>query len=484
MVQNGRLVASLFAVALALIATQACAAPAPPDARAIDAIFGDLAASKGPGCAAGVIQDGKLTFAKGYGLASLEQSTPITPQTVFDLGSISKQFMAATVMLLVEDGRLALDDDVRKYLPELPQLGPDRVTLRSMLHHTSGLRDYVGLMLLAGRRFEDLTTPADALAILSRQKGLNFPVNSRFAYCDTNYFLLSQVVERVAGKPWRALAAARLFAPLGMTHTEVLDDTARVVRGRAASYEPGPSGGFVVDASDWQQTGDGAVQTTLEDLVRWDANFYAPRVGGVRMLREMQTVGKLATGEPTGYGMGLFLNSYRGLRRVEHSGSWVGYRAAFTRFPDERTSVVVLCNVGSADAVGRANHLADVVLAGRFHDDADPSPSSPSGLSTATVLLPAPPVAVDPALYAGTYFSAELGVLWRIDAVDGRLVLRHRALGDPSLLPLAPEIFRAGPARLSFTPASGARRRFEIAMDDTRGVQFERVPDSTVPPIQ
>ncbi len=482
-----KLLVSLLGLALALAALQAHGAAAPPDTRAVDAIFQDLATGKTPGCAVGVIQNGTLTFAKGYGQASLEQSTPITPQTVFDIGSTSKQFMAATVILLAEDGRLSLDDDVRKYLPELPQIGSERITLRAMLHHTSGLRDYVGLLLLAGRRFEDLTTPADALALLARQRGLNFPPNSRFAYCDTNYFLLSQVVERVAGKPWRELAGERLFGRLGMRRSEILDDTARVVAGRAASYEPGPRGGFVIDASDWQQTGDGAVQTTVEDLARWDANFYTPRVGGERLLREMQTVGRLASGERTTYGMGLFLNDYRGLRRVEHSGSWEGYRAAFTRFPDQRTSVIVLCNVGSADAVDRANRLADVVLAGRFHEGwlaalSAVTPAPPPG-TAATPLAP-PPAAVDPALYAGTYQSPELGVLWRIDAVAGRLVLRQRAFGDPALLAVAPDVFRAGPARLSFTPSTGARRRFEVAMDDTHGVLFERVSDATVPPIQ
>jgi CubicO group peptidase (beta-lactamase class C family) len=451
-------------------------------AAAIDALFAEVDKPESPGCAVGVIEDGKLTFAKGYGRASLEQGTPITPRTVFDLGSVSKQFMAATVMLLVEDRVLSLDDDVRKFLPELAQIGSERITLRSMLHHTSGLRDYIGLLLMAGWRYEDWTTAGEALSLLARQRGLDFSPGTRYSYSDTNYFLLSQVVERATGKPWRELAAQRLFAPLGMTHTEVLDDHTRVVPGRAASYEPRLGSGFALATSAWDQTGDGAVETSIEDLARWEANFATARVGGSRLVREMETPGRLTTGETIQYGLGLFLDHYRGLLRIGHNGDWLGYRASLWRFPVERTSVAVLCNVSSIDAAERADRVIDEVLAGKFRAVSGFFDTLASLLAPSTSISPPPaeafgaPGPIVPEDFAGLYWSPELGVSWRIEVERGTLVLRHRVFGDPTLAPVGPNVFRAGPMRLTFAPGTGPRTGFDVAIAYTRDVHFGRRP--------
>ncbi len=450
------------------------------DTGAIDRIFADVAdpARRSPGCALGVSRDGLLIYERGYGLASLEQGVPIGQGTVFELASVSKQFMAASLVLLEEDGRLALEDDVRKWIPELPQIGSARITLRQMLHHTSGLRDYVDLLQLAGWRTEDWTTTAQALEILARQRGTNFAPGTRWEYNDSNYFLLSLVVERATGKTWREFAAARLFAPLGMRHTEVLDDHTRVVPGRATPYQVGARGTFTIDASNWEQAGDGGVQTTVEDLALWNANLDRPRVGGERLVREMESRGRLDDGEMSDYGLGLKIDEYRGARRVGHSGSWVGWRTAVARFPEQRLGISVLCNVGSADAGARLDRVADVILAGALRGEGaalDPLGAFlgwPSGEAP-----PRPePQRVDGAeRYAGEFYSPELDATWRIENRGGALVLRQRAYRDPALAVLATDLFEAGPLRLQFDPATGERVAFSVALGGLHGLRFERI---------
>jgi hypothetical protein len=284
-------------------------------------------------------------------------------------------------------------------------------------------------------------------------------VNSRFAYCDTNYFLLSQVVERVAGKPWRVLAAERLFRAAGHDPHEVLDDTTRVVPGRAASYEPRPGGGFAIDASDWQQTATAGADDRRGPR-RWDATSNPARRRRTPAARDAD--GREAHDRRAdGLRHGLFLNRYRGLSRVEHSGTWVGYRAAFTRFPEARTTVAVLCNVGSADAVGRANRLADVVLAGRFHDTPDPARRRPR--PSRCRLRPSRSIRRSTPARTSAPSSASCGAS-RPRGQARSAPPRVRRSGAPAA---RAEIFRAGPARLSFAPSAGIRQRFEVAMDDT-----------------
>jgi CubicO group peptidase (beta-lactamase class C family) len=252
----------------------------------VDSVFARYDHTDTPGCAVLVQRDGRTAYAHGYGLASLELGVGITPQTVMDIGSTSKQFTAAAIWLLAQDGKLSLDDEVQRYLPELPRLaGP--VTLRHLLQHTSGWRDYVDLLALAGAQDEEVTTAADAMAALERQHSGNFTPGSWWTYSNSGFFLLGQVVERVSGTTMRSFLRDRIFAPLEMTHTDLFDDHARVYRGKASSYAPGDDGWRIVTAN-WEQTGDGAVQTSVEDLAKWDANFDAPVVGGRALVDSLQ----------------------------------------------------------------------------------------------------------------------------------------------------------------------------------------------------
>jgi CubicO group peptidase (beta-lactamase class C family) len=333
-----------------------------PSAR-VDDLFARFAETPSPGCAVAVVERGRVVLARGYGLADLEARTPITPRTVFEIASISKQFTAASVLLLAERGRLSLDDDVRRYLPELPRYDAT-ITLRHLIHHTGGLPSYIDLLRLSGKHYQDVTTDADALAALAGEPRLEFRPGTAFKYSDTGYFLLSLVVRRVTGETLREFAAENLFAPLGMSDTQILDDSTRRIPRRAAAYSPATGGGFQREESNWEQTGDGAVNTTVLDLARWDGNFYSGAVGGQALVDAMMTPGSLAGGRPLSYAGGLFLDRFQGLRRVRHAGNWGGYSAELMRLPDRGLSVITLCNVSSADPTGLSERVAELYLQG------------------------------------------------------------------------------------------------------------------------
>src|SRR5713101_7298728 len=329
---------------------------------AVDEIFVDLTKAGSPGCALGVYRDGKMVYAKGYGLANLEQNVPKTPQSVFDIGSTSKQFTAASILLLEKQGKLSINDDVRKYVPELPDYG-QKVTILHLLNHTSGLRDYLTLMDLAGIHIDGVTTDEDALQIISRQKALNFAPGSDWLYSNTGFFLLAVIVKRVSGKTLQEFAGENIFAPLEMSHTQYRDDHTSLIPNRALAYDAKEKGGgYKLDVSYFEQTGDGAVHTSVEDLLKWDENFYKGQIGGKELLSEIQEPGKLNSGKVLDYAKGLRIADYRGLRTVSHGGSWGGYRAELLRFPEQHFSVACLCNLGNASPSKRAHQVADVFL--------------------------------------------------------------------------------------------------------------------------
>ncbi len=274
----------------------------------IDNVFADLQKPGSPGCALAVLRDGQVIYAKGYGLASVELNAPITPQTVFDIGSTSKQFTAASVLLLEQLGKLSINDDVRKYIPELPDYG-QKITILNLLNHTSGLRDYLALLQLSGVNGDSVTTDDDALALLIRQKNLNFAPGSEWAYSNTGFFLLSVIVKRVSGMTLREFASKNIFEPLGMTHTTFRDDHAMLIPHRALAYDPAGKSGYKLNVSYYEQLGDGAVHTSVEDLAKWDENFYSGRIGGKNFLDEFQQIGKLNTGKPLDYAKGLFIKT-------------------------------------------------------------------------------------------------------------------------------------------------------------------------------
>jgi CubicO group peptidase (beta-lactamase class C family) len=345
--------------------------------RQVDQVFAAYDKPDTPGCALGVVRDGEFIYKKGYGSASLELGVPLTPQSVFYMGSVSKQFTAASVVLAAEQGYLSLDDDVRKYVPELPSYGK-AITLREMLHHTSGFRDILGLLLLAGRNFEDIHPTSELLDLLSRQKALNYTPGDEFLYSNTNFFLMSVVIRRATGKPLSQFAEENIFKPLGMTHTRFYDDRTVVVPGRVPAYEPRPAGGFRIDwSTNFDKIGDGGLMSSVDDLLQWDRNFYANKLGKGTLLQELQTQGVLNNGKQIEYALGLFISSYRGLPIVEHGGALFGYRTELLRFPQQKFSVITLCNIGTSNPRRLSDQIADLYLAGQL----SPEPSASSAAS-------------------------------------------------------------------------------------------------------
>src|ERR1700722_3232269 len=330
-----------------------------------DQVFAAYDKPDTPGCALGVVRDGEFIYKKGYGSASLELGVPLTPQSVFYMGSVSKQFTAASVVLAAEQSYLSLDDDVRKYVPELPWYGKT-ITLREMLHHASGFRDILGLLLLAGRNFEDIHPTSELLDLLSRQKALNYQPGDEFLYSNTNFFLMSVVIHRATGKTLTQFADENIFKPLGMTHTRFYEDHTVVVPGRVPAYEPLP-GGFRIDwSTNFDKVGDGGLMSSVDDLLQWDRNFYANKLGKGTLLKELQTPGVLNNGTQIEYALGLFVSTYRGLPIVEHGGALFGYRTELLRFPQQKFSVITLCNVGTSNPRRLSDQVADLYLAGQL----------------------------------------------------------------------------------------------------------------------
>jgi CubicO group peptidase (beta-lactamase class C family) len=429
---------------------------------AVDAVFAQYDKAASPGCALGVIKDGKLIYARGYGMANLEHGVANGPKLVYDIGSTSKQFTAASVLMLAAQGKLSLEDDVRKYIPELPAYQAP-ITIQHLLHHTSGLRDYLTLFSLAGVSFDDTTTEKDALEIIARQKGLNFLPGDEWLYSNSGYFLLSIIVKRASGKSYAEFAKENIFDPLGMSHTLILDDHKRIVPLRATGYSPNPKGGYQIEMSNFEQTGDGAVQTSVEDLLRWDQNFYLPKVGGKAFLERMQTVGTFNSGEKLDYASGLFLDEYKGLRRVSHGGSWAGYRAELARFPDQKLSIACLCNVATANPSALAMRVADLYLADQLH-----TPEKGAGAPPSTVAVAEDRLKVK----AGVYRSRTNGELRRITFRDGKLRIDPFALISSEMRPF-------GETRFGVAGQDGVILEFASATDGSQWTLFRpnRKPD-------
>jgi CubicO group peptidase (beta-lactamase class C family) len=419
-----------LAIAALLFATPGSAADATlseATIRKVDEVFAAYDRSDEPGCVLGVYRDGGIAYARGYGMANLELGIALSPQSFLDIGSTSKQFTAFAIGLLEQDGELSRTDPIRKVLPELGSYA-DAITIEQMIEHTSGLRDYLELMSLAGSRSEDWTDGEDALHLIARQRAANFPPDSEYLYSNTGYFLLSLIVERVSGKTLRAFADERIFAPLGMRGTHFHDDHAMVVSQRATAYRPRAEGGFAIDMSDYEQTGDGAVLTSVLELLRWDSNFTTGEVGGLDLVRRQQVPGTLADGTRIEYASGLVISSFRGQSTVRHGGSWAGYRAELLRFPKQHTSFAVLCNRGDADPGALADQVAEVVLTGVL----DPPEAQSTG---APIELPRELLATR----AGVWRGRTSGVDRIIELVGDRLMLEMGE--DIPLVPLAADRF-------------------------------------------
>ncbi len=440
------------------------------DFTRVDKLFAKYDRKDAPGCVVAVVKDGKVVYKRGFGVANLEHGIPITPQTVFQIGSISKQFTAFLIHLLVSAGLMSLDDDVRQHVPELPDFGK-KITVRHLLHHTSGLREETQLMMLAGWRMEDVITRDDFLGLVKRQKELNFDPGSEHLYCNTGYTLLGLIAERVGKKSLPSLAREKLFEPLGMKDTQFRSGYRAIIKNAAASYAAQLPGGYEQALLAYDMAGATALYTTVDDLARWDQNFYDARVGGKDVIAAMLQKGKLNDGKEIAYASGVVHGSYRGLKTVTHGGSHAGYRAMLQRFPEERCTVIVLANRADMNT-GLAHKVADVVLEGKLKPAPKEEPKKPPKKSDPVTLSPEQQQA-----FPGDFYSAELEAIYHVAVKDGKLVMRHRK-GEAILRPLGEDKFSAplaGPVTLHFRRDAGKQvTGFTIDAGRIRNLRFTR----------
>jgi CubicO group peptidase (beta-lactamase class C family) len=361
----------LTAAAIALLVSTGLAQQKPGDLESkVDQVFARWTTST-PGCAVGVGLNGQTVLSKAYGMADLEHDVRNTAETIFEAGSVSKQFTAAAVLLLARDGKLSLDDPVRKYVPELPDYGAP-LTIRHMLNHTSGLRDWGGIAAIAGwPRGSRTHTHAHVLEIVSRQRALNFTPGTRWSYTNTGYNLAAIIVARVSGTSFAEFSKQRIFQPLAMTRTSWRDDYTRIVRGRATAYAQ-ERDGFRIQMPFENVHGNGGLLTTVGDLLKWNENFAHPVMGDGAFVAEQQRPGRFNDGRAHRYALGLFIETYKGVPRVSHDGATAGYRAFLARYPDQRASVALLCNDASANATQLGLAVTDLYLADRLKMPAAP----------------------------------------------------------------------------------------------------------------
>jgi CubicO group peptidase (beta-lactamase class C family) len=401
-------------------------APAADSVAAVDQIFANWNTRQTPGCAVGVARNGQTILERAYGMANLEYDVPNTPATIFEAGSVSKQFTAAAITLLAQQGKLSLDDEVSKYIPELPRYGTP-ITIRQMLNHTSGLRDWGTVALAMGwPRGTRTHTHAHVLDIVSRQESLNYPPGAEYLYSNTGYNLAAIIVARVSGVSFAEFTRKNLFEPLGMAKTQWRDDYRRIVKGRATAYGRGREGGWGLEMPFEDVHGNGGLLTTVGDLLKWNENFVRPRVGGVAFVRDLQQKGRLNNGREVSYALGLMVGSYQGIPEVSHTGATAGYRAFLARYPDQHLSVAVLCNAGNANP-SLGHRVADVFLAGQARLAARQA-GEPG------VTLPPEQIAEKAGLYRNLITNEPLRLVVR----DGKL----RVDQGPELTPLSRTAFR------------------------------------------
>jgi CubicO group peptidase (beta-lactamase class C family) len=387
----------------------------------IDKVFEKWDHTDTPGCALGVYRDGQIVYKHGYGMANLNDDVTITPETVFHVASMSKQFTAASILLLQQQGKLSIDDDVHKYIPELPDFG-ERITLRHLMHHTSGLRDQWSLLELAGWRYsQDLITDDDVMSVLVHQKALNFKPGEKYNYSNTGFTLLAIVVKRVSGMSFREFTTKNIFEPLGMTHTHFRDDHEEVIKHDALGYEQdGKDKPFRMSLTNFDTAGATSLHTTVEDLQLWDENFYHPKVGGPTFIEQMLHRDKLNNGELQDYASGLAIGKYKGLPTVGHGGADAGYRSDITRFPDQHFSVAVLCNSAEAGPGGLANQVTDIILAKEIKAAAPAALKDPAKTG-APAVTPVPLTAAQMEAIAGMYWDRDQDDFTKVQVKDGKL---------------------------------------------------------------
>ena len=393
----------------------------------VDQLFAEWDKSDSPGAAVAITKDGEIIYKRGYGAANLEYDIPITTTTIFDIASVSKQFAAFAIATLSHEGKLSLDDDIRTYLPDVPDFG-STITIQHLLHHTSGLRDWVQSLVIAGDMMDDVISFKHILKMVRHQKTLNFEPGTEFLYSNTGYNLLAEIVERVTGDSFREWTDTHIFKPLGMINSHFHDDYEMILKNRAYSYQTVENGGFKHAVNNTTALGSSSLYSTVEDLAKWILNFDDTCIGEQTVIEQMHQRGVLNNGEQIDYAFGLNIGEYRGLKTVGHSGSWRGFRSHLMRFPDQKFGVVILCNLDTFNPLGLAEKVADLYLADILAPvDASESEkaSEPDAGIKSETLSPE-----QLAEFEGGYYTEELDTTYTIVRHEDGLVAQHRRHDD------------------------------------------------------
>lgn len=393
-----------------------------------------------PGATVAVEKDGKMILSKGYGYADLESDRKNTPTTIFHIASVSKQFTSFAIAMLVDQGKLSLDDDIRKYLPELHDFGTV-ITINHLAHHTSGLRDQWSLLMMAGWRLDDVITKEQILRVISKQRELNFKPGDEYVYCNTGFTLMAEIVKRVTGESFADWTRKNIFDPLEMKNTLFYDDHEKVVKNRAYSYYR--AGGindhepFKKSVLSYANAGATSLFTTVEDLTKWADNFETMKVGNANVMKMMSQRFVLNKGDTIRYALGQVYQKYKGLPSWSHGGGDAGYRTYLLRFPEQHLSISVFSNLGQFDPGSLSYLLADAVLADKL------TPDKPSNVP------PPPPgpakVPFDPKTkltdFEGTFYSEELETAYTFKVENDTLRSHHQRHDDQKLKPETKDAF-------------------------------------------
>ena len=406
-------------------------------AKRIDQVISAMTGEDGPGASVAVAQDGKIIYSNGYGHANLEYDIHNTPQTVFHIASVSKQFTAFSIAMLHDQGKLSVDDDIRKYLPEIYDFGTP-ITIRQLIYHTSGLRDQWNLLVMAGWRMDDVITKDQVMRLISRQHELNFKPGDQHNYCNTGYTLMAEIVSRVSGKSFPDWTKENIFDPLGMKDTQFYHDHEKIVPNRAYSYHMG-SDGYKKSVLSYANVGATSLFTTVEDLSKWAMNFEDTKVGNSKIMAMMEERGILNNGDTIDYAFGQAISKYKGLKTVSHGGGDAGYRTYLLRFPEQRFSVSVFSNLASFNPYEASYTIADVYLADQLKEEPKKEEAPPAPEKKE----PFDPTQVKLSDYTGRFYSTELETFYDLEVKNDTLIAHHPRHDDFRLTPVKPDGFRA-----------------------------------------
>lgn len=406
--------------------------------KRINQLMKGLIREDGPGASIAVARDGKIIYSKGFGHANLEYDIHNTPQTIFHVASVSKQFTAFSIAMLVDQGKISLDDDIRIYLPEIYDFGTP-ITIRHLIHHTSGLRDQWNLLAMAGWRLDDVITKEQILRVISRQQALNFQPGEEFVYCNTGYTLLAEIVSRVSGKSFPQWTKENIFTPLAMGSTLFYDDHEKVVTKRAYSYYVSDSI-FKKSVLSYANAGATSLFTTVEDLSKWAINFETMEVGNRKIMDMMEQRFVLNNGDTISYAFAQDIGKYKELKSLAHSGGDAGYRSFLLRFPDQRFSVSVLSNLASFNTGSISYAIADAYLVDLLEDE--PKRETPSqSTEEDEELFDTSKIKLSD--YAGRFYSSELETYYEFEVVNDTLVAHHQRHNDFKMQPVGADSFQA-----------------------------------------